>query len=211
MRKGEATRERLLDIAEASVLAKGFGATSIEEIIAEAGITKSGFFYHFPGKNELAWALIVRYARNNNEILETAFAQAHDLADGDPLQALMIGLKLLGGRLEDMQKGHPGCLVSAIIYQERLFDRQVHALIADTVRDWNRFFETQLRKVTNHYPVGPDIDIAELAQLIPSVINGGIIMGRALTEPRMVVQHLMMVRSYLRLLFEPAAEARRAA
>ena len=47
MRKGQATRERILDVAEASVLAKGFGATSIEELIAEAGITKSGFFYHF--------------------------------------------------------------------------------------------------------------------------------------------------------------------
>lgn len=44
MRKGEATRERILEVAEASVLAKGFGARSIEEVIAEAGITKSGFF-----------------------------------------------------------------------------------------------------------------------------------------------------------------------
>ena len=54
MGKGQATRERILDIAEASVLVKGFGATSIEEIIAEAGITKSGFFYHFKDKSELA-------------------------------------------------------------------------------------------------------------------------------------------------------------
>ena len=36
------------------MLAKGFGATSIEEVIAEAGLTKSGFFYHFKDKNALA-------------------------------------------------------------------------------------------------------------------------------------------------------------
>ena len=41
MGKGSATRDRILEIAEVAVLAKGFGATSIEEIIAEAGITKS--------------------------------------------------------------------------------------------------------------------------------------------------------------------------
>jgi TetR/AcrR family transcriptional repressor of nem operon len=46
MRKGAATRERILEIAEAAVRAKGFETTSIEEIICEAGITKSGFFYH---------------------------------------------------------------------------------------------------------------------------------------------------------------------
>ena len=57
-RKGTETREQLLDAAETSVLEKGFGATSIEELIAAVGITKSGFFYHFPDKGKLAKALL---------------------------------------------------------------------------------------------------------------------------------------------------------
>ena len=48
--RGEQTRDRIMDVAEASVLAKGFAATSIDEILYEAGITKSGFFYHFRDK-----------------------------------------------------------------------------------------------------------------------------------------------------------------
>ena len=55
-RKGSDTRERLLAVAEAAVLEKGFAATSIEELIAAVGITKSGFFYHFPDKGALAKA-----------------------------------------------------------------------------------------------------------------------------------------------------------
>ena len=54
MGKGSATRNRILDITEAAVLEKGFGATSIDEVIAEDGLTKSGFFYHFQDKNTLA-------------------------------------------------------------------------------------------------------------------------------------------------------------
>src|SRR4029077_8917846 len=42
-RKGSDTRERILDVSEAAVLEKGFAATSIEEVIAAVGITKSGF------------------------------------------------------------------------------------------------------------------------------------------------------------------------
>jgi AcrR family transcriptional regulator len=53
-RKGPATRERILELAESAVLEKGFAATSIEELIVAAGITKSGFFYHFKDKGELA-------------------------------------------------------------------------------------------------------------------------------------------------------------
>ncbi len=88
MRKGEATRERILEVAEASVLAKGFGATSIDELIAETGITKSGFFYHFRDKNELARALLRRYVETDDRIFDDVFGRAADLTD-DPLQAFL--------------------------------------------------------------------------------------------------------------------------
>ena len=52
-RKGAETRERLLALAEAGVLEKGFAATSIDELISAAGITKSEFFYRFPDKDVL--------------------------------------------------------------------------------------------------------------------------------------------------------------
>ena len=45
--KGAQTRQRILETAQESILAKGFDATSIEEIVAAAEITRSGFFYHF--------------------------------------------------------------------------------------------------------------------------------------------------------------------
>ena len=53
-RKPGDTRDRILQVAEAAVLEKGFAGTSIDELIAAVGITKSGFFYHFKDKNELA-------------------------------------------------------------------------------------------------------------------------------------------------------------
>ena len=37
--KGAQTRERILDLAEDAVLHKGFAGTSIDELIAAAGIT----------------------------------------------------------------------------------------------------------------------------------------------------------------------------
>ena len=94
MRKGAATRERILEIAEAAVLAKGFGATSIDEVIAEAGITKSGFFYHFKDKNELAHDMVRRYVETNDRLFDEIFGRGRELSD-DPLQAFLIGLKLL--------------------------------------------------------------------------------------------------------------------
>ena len=77
MGKGEATRERILGIAEAAVLAKGFGATSIDEVIAEAGLTKSGFFYHFKDKTELLRAM----CRKDFAALDEVFLKMAKIAD----------------------------------------------------------------------------------------------------------------------------------
>lgn len=71
--KGKATKDRLLDIAERHILQNGFAATSIEDLIKEAGITKGGFFYHFDGKNALAYALMQRYRERDALLFSGAF------------------------------------------------------------------------------------------------------------------------------------------
>jgi AcrR family transcriptional regulator len=93
MSKGEKTRERLLEIAQASVLDKGFSNPSIDEIISAAEITKSGFFYHFKDTTDLAKALLLRHLPHDDVVLDGIFARARELSD-DPLHAVLIGLKM---------------------------------------------------------------------------------------------------------------------
>ena len=104
--KGQETRARILEVAEASILAKGFDATSIEEIVAGAEITRSGFFYHFPDKNALARALLERYLEQDRALLGGIFRRAAELSD-DPLHAFLIALKLLSEAMADLPNGHP--------------------------------------------------------------------------------------------------------
>src|SRR5688572_27759899 len=108
LRKGSDTRERLLALAERAVLAKGFAATSIEELIVAAGITKSGFFYHFKDKGELAKALLLRYLAQDKALLDDLFARADELNE-DPLHGFLVGLKLFAEMMADLPEAHPGC------------------------------------------------------------------------------------------------------
>ena len=48
-RRGADTRERLLDLAEAAVLEKGFAATSIDELIAGCGDNQERLLLSFQG------------------------------------------------------------------------------------------------------------------------------------------------------------------
>ena len=211
MRKGEATRERILEVAEASVLAKGFGATSIEEVITEAGITKSGFFYHFRDKNELAREMLRRYVETNDRIMDDVFGRAAELSD-DPLQAFLIGLKMFAEVLTDLPGGHPGCLIASICYQERLFDREVVELNRLSVEKWNERFRSHLEAIATIHPPREPIDLGILAEMLSCIVDGGIIMSKVLNDPQRLASQVLAYRAFVKLQFTaPAAAASAAA
>ena len=100
------TRTRILDLAESAVLEKGFDATSIDEIVAAAEITKGGFFYHFPDKTALARALIERYIAREEALFDDLFIRAAELSD-DPLHSFLIGLRLMAELLVTCPEATP--------------------------------------------------------------------------------------------------------
>jgi TetR/AcrR family transcriptional repressor of nem operon len=200
--KGEATRERLLAAAEASVLAKGFSATSIEEIIAEAGLTKSGFFYHFRDKNELAREMMRRSIAADEAVFDDVFGRGREIAD-DPLQAFLNGLKLLAKVMADMPGGHTGCLIASICYQERLFDREVIELNRQALANVNRRFRVQLELVAADYPLREPIDLDTLAEMFSCIVDGAIIMAKVLDDPTRLVQQILAYRAFIKALFSP--------
>ena len=200
MARGSETRTRILDVAQEAVLAKGFDATSIEEIVAGAEITKSGFFYHFRDKNALAEALIERHIVVEDQLFDDLFDRARELGE-DPLQTMLIGLKLLAELLEDMPGGHPGCIVATAAYQDRLFDRKVREANARAVLGWRQRFRMMLDEIVVVYPLQDEVDLDHLADMVSGVIEGGLIMSRALGDHAITAQQVLLMRSYLKLQF----------
>ena len=56
--KGERRKKELLKIAYRMFIEKGYDNTSIDDIIAEAGIAKGTYYYHFPSKEATLEAVI---------------------------------------------------------------------------------------------------------------------------------------------------------
>src|SRR5215212_1897473 len=111
--KGERTRERILDVAYEAIVQKGFAATSLEELVEAAGITKSGFFYHFRDKNDMARQLFERFLAEDEAIIDTLEKRSRELSD-DALQSLLIFLNLYAQVMDDMESLHPGCMVATV-------------------------------------------------------------------------------------------------
>lgn len=198
--KGEQTRERILDIAQSAVLAKGFAGTSLDEIICEAEITKSGFFYHFRDKNDLAKALLERYLAEEDKLFLGLFERADELSD-DPLHSFLIFLKLFADVLADLPNGHPGCLVASYVYQDHLFSQDVRTRNAEGLIVWRTRFRERLDKIAARYPPRIEIDLDTMADLVTSVTDGGIIMSKCLHDPKLLPAQILHYRAFVKLVF----------
>lgn len=199
-RKGGDTRERILDAAESAILDKGFAATSIEELIAAVGITKSGFFYHFKDKGELAKALLVRYVERENALFDDLFARADQLNE-DPLHGFLVGLKMLSELLADLPGGHPGCLIAAFCYQDRLFDREVSALNTEAVLGWRKRFRERLDLIAARYPPRINVDLDDVADMLSALADGGIILSKVIKDKGALSRQVMLYRDFVRTIF----------
>jgi AcrR family transcriptional regulator len=194
------TRQRILDVAQAAVLEKGFVATSIEEIIVAVGITKSGFFYHFADKGELAHALLTRYLERERVLFDNLFARADELSE-DPLHAFLIAMKLFGELFEDLPGAHPGCLTAAYCYQDRMFDRRIRDLNASGILAWRNRFRQRLESIAERYPPRMAVDLQDVADMLSALADGGIILSKALDEPKALPKQIALYREFIRALF----------
>lgn len=201
-RRGPDTRERILELAEAAVLAKGFAATSIEELIAAAGITKSGFFYHFRDKGALAKAMMLRYIEHDKKVLDEIFSRADELND-DPLHGLLVALKLFAETLGNLPEAHPGCLAASFCYQEQLFNQDVRTLNAQSVLRWRERFLERLQAIARRYPPRRETDLEALADMAASNVEGGLILGRLLKDPSILPRQILLYRDLIRATFQP--------
>jgi TetR/AcrR family transcriptional regulator, transcriptional repressor for nem operon len=199
--KGARTRERIMDLAEDAIIHKGFAATSIEELVEAAGITKSGFFYHFRDKNDLARQLVGRFLTRDYDILEQLTARAKSLSD-DPLQSFLIFLKLFAEMMDDLPGLHPGCLVASMTYQDRAFDQEVSKLIRQALLAWRTRFQGWIEEIAAKHPPRLPVDFEALADHLNVLADGGIIMSRAMNDKSILGRQMRLMHDHVKLLFD---------
>ncbi len=195
--KGKRTRDRLLDAAYDAILHKGFSGTSIEELVEVTGITKSGFFYHFRDKGDLARQLLMRFLEEDEAVMDELTERADDAGD-DPMQRFLRFLDLYAEAMDEMEELHPGCLVAAILYQEQAFDREVRKVLFDTAMRWRARFRQWFLDIETRYRPVTAIDLDTIADSFSAMIEGSIVLTRALNDRKLLGRQLRLFRDMVK-------------
>jgi len=86
-RQAEATRSLLIDVARRMFTEQGYAATSIDDIIRQAGVARGALYHHFPGKEALFQAV---YETVEAEVVAAVVEAA--AAQSSPWDAVHAGL-----------------------------------------------------------------------------------------------------------------------
>jgi AcrR family transcriptional regulator len=122
------TKQRILDTAERLIAERGYAATSLRHIIAEAGVNLAAIHYHFGSKEELLDAIILRKADPVNQerllrldkleqetgagplevekVLEAFLMPMAEAADRTPQFVPFMGRLMAEGLLPEIAKRH---------------------------------------------------------------------------------------------------------
>jgi TetR/AcrR family transcriptional repressor of nem operon len=179
------TKEKLIKAGVKLMLAKGFTATSVDEIIAEARSTKGSFFHFFKSKEDLGKAALERYVRDYQECLRS-------LMPAKPMDAATRALARIDAAIEVFRDpaAPKSCLLGNFSQELAQTRPEIRALCAQWFTVTNEGLERDLA----------DAGVPrarEVSNLFASVVEGSLILVKAKNDASIAVENLIRIKSYV--------------
>jgi TetR/AcrR family transcriptional regulator, transcriptional repressor for nem operon len=198
------SKTKLLDAALKVVRTKGYTATRIEDICAEAGLTKGSFFHHFTSKEDLVLAAVAHWGARTSAFF--AEAPYHDRPD--PLDRLIAYVEfrkaMMTGELPEFT-----CLLGTIIQETYVTHTDINAACERILTAHARTLEADIREAMRQHQVRGDWSAETLALHIQAVIQGSFILAKAKGNAAVAAESLDHLRRYLEQTFARPGRARR--
>ncbi len=203
-RNSKNTKKKILDAAHSLILDLGFSGTTVDAIIKQAGVSKGAFFHYFSSKQELGHLLMQRYAEEDAKHLNETLDKAEELSD-DPLQQLLIFIKLFEQEMNSLKEPYPGCLFASYLNQSELFDDHAMGIIRKSMLTWRQRVLTKLKVVIKKYPPNREVELESLADMLLVTFEGAFILSQSLEDSGIIARQLSHYHTYLSLLFEKSS------
>jgi TetR/AcrR family transcriptional repressor of nem operon len=176
--RGAATRSRIVDAAADLIYAHGVDRTSLDDVMAASGVSKSQLYHYFADKDALVLEVI---ARQTERVFE---AQTPHLEALDSLPAL----KLWRDAIVRLNKaGHgKGCPLGTLASELANDFEPARKCLADSFAMWRDRIEQGLAKMRERGELAASADPHELAVAVLSAVQGGLLLAKTTHSSRPV-------------------------
>lgn len=192
--KDSPTKARLLDAAQELMMAKGFAATTVEEICDAAKLTKGSFFHYFDSKDRLGKEVLERFCASGSRL--------HAACCGDESDPLKRVYGYIDGMVKLSQTPpFRSCLLGT--FAQELSDVQpvIRKACACAFDAWAKQFGKEVAAAKRRYAPRASFDPYSVAEHFIAVLEGALILAKARDDQRVVAEQLGHFRRYVQSLF----------
>src|SRR5215210_4659408 len=169
------TRGHIIGAAMELFWAKGYGSTSIADILSRSQVNSGSLYHFFPGKQDVLIAVLEAYRDGIGPVLlEPAW-----VGIDDPVERVFALLGSYCRALVETDCTY-GCPIGSLALELHEPDPPVRELLAANFRGWVDAVERQLRSAADRFPAGTDIHA--LAELALNVMEGGVMQSRTFRD-----------------------------
>jgi len=141
MRKGEATRARIVAETGRQAAIRGFGAVSLNDVAEAVGLSKSGLFKHFESKEAMELAAL---DQGFDRFLAFIWADADRLAPGRPRLEAVFDRWLDWAEVENAAGG---CLINQAAVELDDQPGPLRDLLQSRIRKWRARVKAEFLKL----------------------------------------------------------------
>lgn len=196
MPKPSGTRDRLIESARYLFWERGFGGTSMADLLGHADVNSGSFYHFFESKEALLREVLQTYLMGLRPVVvEPAFAQTED-----PVARIFAILAGYRERILQTECRY-GCPLGRLALEIDPENRPAHALIAENFRGWIAVVRECLEQVRDRLPEGTDAE--SLAAYVLAVMEGGVMLSRSYGSVEPFDRAVAQLREHFRLLLTP--------
>jgi len=198
------SKTKLLDAAMNVIRAKGYAASTIDDICLAAGVTKGSFFHHFKSKDELAIAAAGHFSAMADGLFATApYHQAED-----PLDRLLgyvdFRAAILNGELPDYT-----CLLGTLVQETYDSHPAIRAACDQGMSSHIAALTRDVAAAKARYAPDAAWSAESVGYFIQAVLQGSFIFAKAKQNPEVIRENLSHLRRYLSVLFPQPRQSSR--
>ena len=166
-----ATRERLVLTAMKLFWEKGYGSTSVADVLREAGANSGSLYHYFPGKQELLVAVLEMYRDGIQPmLLAPAWKGVHD-----PVERIFALLARYRQSIVSTDCVY-GCPIGSLALEIHEPDPPVRAAMAANFEAWVAAVQACIDAAADRLPA--NLDRRGLAEFVLTTMEGGVMLAR---------------------------------
>lgn len=197
---GRDTQSRIVQAAMELFWEKGFGSTSIADILGRAQVNSGSLYHVFPGKQDLLVAVLEAYRDGIGPmLLEPAWADVSDPIDR--IFALLARYRELIVMTDCLY----GCPIGSLALELHEPDPVVRERMAQNFDAWTGAIRDCLDSAGDRLPSSADRQA--IAEFILTVMEGGVMQARTHRDVGYFDRSVTQLRHYLDSLIKEGAKA----